>query len=316
VPVSVFSLRYHNQKLGLVFDPSMVIFRDMQITRTVSLMVVGVVLAALPAAAVNRVVKPTDYAAIEKRNPFGLVDPPKPQVIVTPVEPVQKEPPPNVELTGMFHDSVRNKTYALFLVQVKGEQKKRSYMLSEGENQDGLKVERIDRKSSNVKINLKGEPSTITYNEPKAAAVANSRLPTLPNGKRAIRSPGHSLPPGVQSGKRQLSAGGGARTFSGTGRSVNAVGGGMNVSGAAGTVQPNTGSASLRAMPTRQLRTPQPMNREEQEIIIEAQRARNQLLQQQNPGGAPPMPPLPPTRLTTPADYQRIVVPPSVPNGQ
>ncbi len=291
----------------------MVIFRDMRITRTCLLVVTGCTLAALPLAAVNRVVKPTDYYAIEKRNPFGLVDPPKPQVIVAPVEPVAKEPPPNVELTGMYHDSVRKKTYALFMVDVKGESKKRSYMLSEGENQEGLKVVEIDRESSNVKISMRGQESTITFSKPKAAEVPNRRVPPGPGavvaGRRQVQpvpSPGRVDVPDVQ----QFRTGGRTGTFSGSGRSGSAVAGGMS------PVQPDNISGSLRSIPTRQMRTQQqPMTRQEQEIIIEAQRKVNEIQRQQNPGGAPPMPPLPPTSMTTPEDFQRIVVPPSIPGG-
>lgn len=292
----------------------MVIFRDMRTARTCLLVVVGVTLATLPLLAVNRVVKPTDYSAIEKRNPFGLVDPPKPQVIVAPVEPVAKEPPPNVELTGMFHDSVRKKTYALFMVEVKGESKKRSYMLSEGENQEGLKVLEIDRESSNVKIALKGQESTITFSKPKAAETPNRRVPPRPSARAAAVGQGQPVPSPVRVDTpniQQFSTSGRNGTFSGSGRSVSAVAGGMT------TLQPDSSNGSLRAMPTRQMRTQQPMTRQEQEIIIEAQRKVNEIKRQQNPGGTPSMemPPLPPTSLTTPEDFQRIVVPPSAPDG-
>ncbi|GEM_PF-2262074 len=276
-------------------------------------MTAGLVLVALPLSAVNRVVKPADYAAIEKRNPFGLVDPPKPQVIVASVDPVAKEPPPNVELTGMYHDSIKNKTYALFSVEVKGEPKKRAYMLSEGENQDGLRVEEIDRKTSNVKINLKGEPSTITFSKPKTAAMPNPRVPPGVNAAAARRPQYRQQPdqgPNDQPNIQQFSSSGRKGNFTGTSRSSTAVAGGMS------PVQPEASTSSLRAIPTRQMRTEQPMTRQEQEIIIEAQRARNQLIQSKNPGGGPPMPPLPPTSLTTPEDYRRIVVPPQVPSGQ
>lgn len=287
----------------------MAIFRSMRIARTFLVAVAGLTVAVLPVDGVNRSVKPSDYSAIEKRNPFGLVDRPKPQVIVPKVEPVEVEPPPNVELTGMFHDSLKNKTYALFLVQPKGETKKRSYMLSVGENQDGLKVEEIDRKSSNVKINLKGLQSTITYSEKKVATAPKTPLPQRPGSRAKPRQISRRPPSsrqGLQTlsqpGARQSSISGKQGTFSGSGRSANVVAGGMSPSG-------GQGGAGLRSIPTRQMRTQQPMSRQEQEVLIEAQREVNKIQQQQSPGAVSIMPPLPPTRYTTPEDRQRIVVP-------
>lgn len=284
----------------------------------------GLLVGLSPMSAVNRTVKPADYAAIEKRNPFGLVDPPKPEPISIPPEPVEEEPPPNVELTGMFHDSLKRKTYALFLVQVQGEQKKRSYMLSEGENQDGLKVEKINRNDSNVKINLKGMSSTITYNKPKAVAVAKGSPLPRPNvrsagGRTTSRGlPNPTLPsnaaqqlqPPQQPGVRQYQTSGRQGTFSGSGRSMNAVAGGMPPSMDQTSQAAAPSGGALRPIPTRQLRAQPQLSVQEQEVLIEAQRAANDLRRQQNPTGLPPMPPLPPTSITTPETLQRITVPP------
>lgn len=290
----------------------------MRVTRTYLLAVSGLLFVALSASAVNRSVKPADYSAIEKRNPFGLVDPPKPEPIVIPVEPVEKEPPPNVELTGMFHDSIRNKTYALFLLQIKGETKKRSYMLSEGEGQGGLKVEEIDRNSNNVKINLEGLQSTITFNKPKVSAVTAKGVPPAPNSRTLKRQTGRSRPNRNLSATalqtREFNTTGRKGTFSGSRGSRTAVAGGMSMPSASTAQQPVRSNNSLRAIPTREMRTVN-FTPQEQAVLIEAQRAKIDYQRQVNPGGQPAMPPLPPTALSTPDTLRRITVP-SVPQRE
>lgn len=267
------------------------------------------VLLALPAPAVNRTVKPEDYSIISQRNPFGLVDPPPPPPVKEPEKPpVEVEPPPNVELTGIFHHALKAKTYALFLIQERNKPDKRSYMWSVDEGDDGIKVLSIDQDEAKVKLSVRGQETTITFSAPKQAP----GLPGVPGVPPAVGMP--AVPTAAAGGIQQF--GGDAQTgqFRGGRSTRTAVGGAIPIpqQGAAGA------NPTLRPIPGRQLRTAplganssriinnQPsLTVREQEALIELQREADILT-----GQGQFTPPLPPTSLTRPEILQEIVVDP------
>lgn len=106
------------------------------------------------------------YDAIVERNVFDLKDPPD-----TNAPPPTNEPPANVRLTGIM--SIFGHTQALFMVQKsgqpgKGAEPEVSYILSEGQRQEGLEVVQIDAKAKKVKIKNDGIVSTLTFEVAKA----------------------------------------------------------------------------------------------------------------------------------------------------
>lgn len=106
------------------------------------------------------------YDAIVERNVFDLKDPPD-----TNAPPPTNEPPANVRLTGIM--SIFGHTQALFMVQKsgqpgKGAEPEVSYILSEGQRQEGLEVVQIDSKAKKVKIKNDGIVSTLTFEVAKA----------------------------------------------------------------------------------------------------------------------------------------------------
>lgn len=282
----------------------------MRSSRPVLVLTVGLLFSSGPLWAVsNSGVKAADYKVIIDRNPFGLVDPPP----IKPVEPpkiiVETVPPPEVELTGMFRDSRKSRTYALFLVQEKGKPEKKSYMLAEGERQEGLQVISIDDKEAKVKIAVQGVESTITFSEKKTPAMPAGRMPTPGAPTTTVNNLQQVPVPQVQpGGVQQFNTSRQGGQFSRSAGGVTAVAGGMQPS-----AQPGADN-NLQAIPTRPVRG-QSMTRQEQEVIIELNREILKQQRQQNPNQAPVMPPLPPTSLTLPEDYQRIVVPPSPGGG-
>ncbi|HAV65617.1 MAG TPA: hypothetical protein DCY13_24985 [Verrucomicrobiales bacterium] len=268
------------------------------------LVCLGLGLLVSSALAVNRTVKPEDYAVISQRNPFGLVDPPPVIVPKEPEKKVEVEPPPNVELTGIFHNALKDKTYALFLVQEKGKAEKRSFMWSINEGDDGIKVVAIDQEEARVKLNVRGQESTITFAAPKQSPVA-AGVPPVPNAPAPNRP---TIQPNAQTGIQQF--GTEARTGLRGGRStVSAVGGALPVQ-TPGAAPGN----SLQAIPMRSLRAapqaptqadaPQ-LSVREQEALIEINRAALQVT-----GQSQFFPPPPPTSLTTPQDLKMILVEP------
>lgn len=277
-----------------------------------------VLTTSLAASGITPPDKATEYAVITERNPFGLVDPPKPQPIDTkPEPPKEAEPPPNVDLTGFFHNGRKGKTVALFLVEQKqdGKPVKKSYMWAEGEGDDGMKVLAINEAEETVKLSVRGVESTITFSEPKVAAAA---VPAA--GRPNFKAPSVQRPP--NNANRFAPQNQGARKFQNSrsgsfGRprtTSSAVGGAVAPQSTA-----NNGN-TLRSIPARNMRVAvgsaanngqppaQTLTPDQQARLIEV----NRLIQQQN-GTDKLMPPLPPTQYTTPQDMQRIVVPPTPP---
>ncbi len=112
------------------------------------------------------------YDAIVERNVFDLKDPPP-----TNAPAVTNEPPPNVKLTGIM--TIFGHKQALFMVQKSGQPGKApepevSYILSEGQRQEGLEVMEIDSAKKKVKIKNDGIVSTVTYETPKAGGLGGA----------------------------------------------------------------------------------------------------------------------------------------------
>lgn len=267
-------------------------------------------LAASAAYAVTPPQKAAEYAVIKVRNPFGLVDPAP--VVVKPAEPekkVEAEPPPNVELTGIFRSSRRGKTVAMFLVEKKKGSPKESYSWGEGDGDDGMKVLAINEADKTVKLSVRNVESTITFSERKVAAAPAAGVPPGAPGAAGAANRNRAAQPATPQGPRQIES---VRRGD-FGRSVSmrsAVGGGNRVQNAT----PQTGQ--YNNMSPRTLRLPsqgQPgqqqqevLTPQEQEVLIEVNR---EVLKQT--GQINLMPPLPPTSLTTPEDRAVIIAPPT-----
>ncbi|HZQ48078.1 MAG TPA: hypothetical protein VFC07_13760 [Verrucomicrobiae bacterium] len=108
----------------------------------------------------------TPYSAIVDRNVFDLKDPPPPPKDLPPTN----APPPNVTLTGIM--SMFGKKQALFMVQKtaspgKAPDAAASYIMCEGQRQEGLEVLEIDQKGAKVKIKNDGIVSTLTFEAAK-----------------------------------------------------------------------------------------------------------------------------------------------------
>ncbi len=273
----------------------------------------GALLFTLTAPAVTPPEKAAEYAVIGNRNPFGLVDPPPPPVKVEEVVKKEAEPPPNVELTGLFHNSRKGKTVAMFLVEKKKGDKKESFMWSVGEGDEGMKVLAINEVEKTVRLKVQNLESTITFSEKKAAApvaapaVGGPRVPGQPGQPTRNPRTAAMTEPEVQQieSMRRAGLGRSASTMS-------AVGGALPTRSAA--AQAN----ALTPVSPRTLRVPgattsqgnqpdvQTLTPREQEVLIEVNR---EVLRQT--GQINIMPPLPPTSLTTPEDRAVIIAPPS-----
>lgn len=277
----------------------------------VLLLGLGTALCAFVASGVTPLQKVAEYGVIKTRNPLGLVDPPPP-VVVKPDEGPKKEaePPPNVELTGLFHNSRKGKTVAMFLVEKKKGEKKESFMWSVGEGGEGMKVLAINESEKTVRLKVRELESTITFSEKKAASppavnptvAGGARVPGQP--VRNPRAPGMTEPEAQQI--ETTRRGGLGRSTS----SMSAVGGAMPTRGnypqanALNAVAPRT----LKVPGTQQQAGGQAdvpsLTPHETAVLIEVNR---EVLKQT--GQINLMPPLPPTSLTTPEDRARIIAP-------
>jgi hypothetical protein len=130
----------------------------------------------------------TPYSAIVERNIFDLKDPPPPP---PPME--SNAPPANVSLTGLM--TIFGKKQALFMVQKQMAPGKgggappaaESYIMTEGQRQDGLEVLEIDVTGKKVKIKNDGTVSTITFEVAKAGG---GGVPMNPTPHMGMGKPG------------------------------------------------------------------------------------------------------------------------------
>jgi hypothetical protein len=275
----------------------------------------GLMLAGAALAVTPTTQKAADYAVITTRNPFGLVPPPPKIVPVVEAPKKEAEPPPNVELTGIFNSTRRGKMVAFFMVERAKGEKKQSYSWGVGEGDDGMKVLAINSAERTVRLSVNNVESTITFSEkPVAPAVPvapNNAAAGGPGRNRVIANNG--MPTATQAAPQQYEStrrGGMGRPSS----SMSAIGGGL---------PSQQGQANaLQSVPSRQLRIPgntsqlsldqpnvQPLSPVEQEILIEVNR---EVLKAN--GQTQNFPPLPPTSMTTAEDLSIILAPPPVPN--
>ena len=228
------------------------------------------------------------YATIVARNIFGLVP------IPPPVDPAANQPPPDPppKITANGIMTIFGQLQALFKVTIPakpGEQaKESSYMLSEGQRQDDIEVEKIDEKAATITFNNHGTEQEIplvvgqaTSSDAPAAApgMAPPQNPFAPRLPRfAPRPPG--FPGGSPfGGGAQMAPPGQNNNFQPNNNNNSPVYGGGATPSSASSQQP----ASNLTM-------------EEQAILIETERARLQSMA--NPEYDPNL--LPPTQHTPP----------------
>ena len=236
------------------------------------------------------------YQAIVTRNMFGLV-------------PIPTGPPPNAtpdvalpKITPNGIMTLFGKLQVLFKVSKPGQAagKEDSYVMSEGDRQDDIEVEKIDEPSATITFNNHGTIQELALVPGKATG--GGAVPALPG------MPGH--PPGLVP-RIGLPSGGAAP----------GVAFGQRSSVHNGSVNPGAANPMAGGLPGSGMssssngsKTQAPLTPEEQVIMIEANRMVTQDAVNQGE-----MPPLPPT-VMTPADATGIgggplVAPPPSPPG-
>jgi hypothetical protein len=227
------------------------------------------------------------YGTIVMRNVFGLVPipPPPPPPDTTP----PPDPPPKITANGIM--SIFGQLQALFKVTLPpkpGQQpKETSYMLSEGQRQDDIEVEKINEKAATITFNNHGTEQDIPLVAGQASgsdaspAGAGPSNPQNPFAPRLPRFGGR--PPGFPGGS---SFGTGGQNPMPQGNN-NGFGGQNNNNPAAGL---NFGGNS--AAPVLANQNPLNLTPEEQVIMIEAERERlkNMSTPPYDPGYLPPTP--------------------------
>jgi hypothetical protein len=219
------------------------------------------------------------YAPIVVRNVFAL-NPPQPVDPATPAD-----PPPKITLNGII-SIFNHQLQVLFKVAPKAGQpgaKEESYILSVGQRQDEIEVIQIDEKGGLVTFNNHGTVQELPLVKANVTAVNTIVAPPGRSGP----TPNLTAPNGENSGKVPIRFGG--RPAGGPGAARNrATGGGNN-----NPVNNNPGSSVPQGSYSGQQQPQNTMTREEQVLIIEANRLATQDLVNQGK-----LPPLPPTVLT------------------
>jgi len=216
------------------------------------------------------------YALVVTRNIFGL----NPPMLVDP-NPAPVEPPVKITLNGIM--DVFGQVKALYKVAGKGPGKEDSYMLTEGQGNDGIDVVKIDVKKGEVTFNNHGVPQVVAL-----AVAAASSLPAAVTAALPGNSVIQGIPAATPSGT--FGSSGFSTTFGGrpaTGISAPAT---ANAGANAGNVRPiATRNNTLIQQPQSS------MTLEEQTVVIEVNR---EMTKKQVLEGS--LPPLPPTELTQP----------------
>jgi hypothetical protein len=215
------------------------------------------------------------YTPIVTRNVFGLVPIP---TNAPPVDPASLVPPPKITPNGIM--TLFGKLQVLFKVAgvAKPGQppKEESYMMSEGDRQNEIEVQKIDEPSATITFINHGVVQELGL----VAGGTSGGAPAPAAG--GVPPPGMPTPAMAPNGGMPVGFGG---RF-GRNRNVNS-GGNPDAGGA-----PNTGGA---ATPTASEPAEPPMTPEQQIIMIEASRLYTQ--DAVTHGDAPP---LPPTEMTPP----------------
>ena len=153
-----------------------------------TLFIAVTLLASAEARAQDAVVPDKPYASIVSRNMFGLLPiPPPVPVDTSPPE----DPPPKITPNGTM--TLFGKLEALFKVANKGKAgqppKEDSYVLSEGERQEGITVLKINQPDGIITFDNHGH-----IQELPLIAASNTTAPAGPGGAAA---PGSGLMPGL-----------------------------------------------------------------------------------------------------------------------
>lgn len=225
------------------------------------------------------------YATIVDRNPFGLKPPPPP-----PPPPETTAPPApmaKVTMTGLL-STFGEPRVLLEIIEDGGKggaANAKKPILREGERMGPVEILSIDVVKNSVRIRNSGVETNITFPEIVTAKGPTAGGPGVPSAPPpyagAAFTPPAPLPqPGGNSG------GGGGVTLLGGATAASAPG-----------VPSALGSPDGRSIPSRPLRTEQnynnlpPMTKEQADLLIEANRLRNNAMPN-------PPPPLPPTSLS------------------
>jgi len=199
------------------------------------------------------------FQSIVDRNVFGLKAPPPPPA---PPEP-PKPPLPPIALTGIMTGIGKKRALLEGVMPAKPPEpsKKSFYTLAEGEQQDEVRVLKIDEKAGSVEINLMGTVTNLTF--------AAKMPPSAPQPGAPPGQPIPGIPSPVNTGVNPAMAPGGFnRSLPGRPLRVNPDGGVAPTSGLPGAAsygQPQA-SAQTQAQPQ--------FSRDESALIIEAERQR------------------------------------------
>ena len=220
------------------------------------------------------------YQGIVDRNAFNLKPPPPPP------DPESLKPPPlKITLTGIT-TILGNKRALLKTAPPPGKpgepaKTEQSYILTEGQRDGDIEVLEIDDKAGSVKVNNSGTIMTLTFEKDGPKIASTPAPPGLPGLPGAIPSPTGGMPrsftppggvkPGFPMPSRPLRTDGAAAGMPGLPGVVPGTAGGLSF-GSASTVAGSTTTATTQ-MPQR---TP-----EETVALYEANRLKNQMLQQQ-----------------------------------
>lgn len=279
-------------------------------------------LLLLSAAPGSSIAASTPYQPIVERNVFGLKPPPPP-----PDPESLKPPPPKLTLTGIM--TIFGKKQALLKApaspapppkpgQPPEQPKEHSYILAEGQREDGITILQIDDKSKSVKLDAEGTIFTLTFPTNEVHTASSPHPGGLPSPTGFGGATPNLMPPRVIPGRplRIPSMGSSSATSVGAGSSgvaesgalgssgVAGAPGGVNVNGNSlnfgGTLQPQFQDASTFHDPALAN-----LNPEATAALIEAQRQATASEVQAGKVAAPPITPYtPPGSLGAPAEDQ------------
>ena len=195
------------------------------------------------------------YTGIVDRNVFSLKDKP----VVEEAPKVPPTPPVKLTLTGITTILGNKRALLKGQLPARGQEpaKDESYMLSEGQRQDGIEIVAIDEKAGKVTVNNNGIPETLDFLNNGAKLMAAAPPPTTPG----VIPP----PPGMPGHPGALGPGGARALPTRNLPNPQHSGSGENAGiGGAGASTPPSSSATAHFS--------EPITPETQALMIEAQR--------------------------------------------
>src|ERR1017187_4266455 len=234
-----------------------------------TLFIAVTLLASAGVRAQDAVAPDKPYASIVARNMFGLLPIPPPVPVTT--EPPE-DPPPKITPNGTM--TLFGKLEALFKVANKGKTgqppKEDSYVLSEGERQEGITVLKINQPDGIITFDNHGH-----IQELPLIAASNTTAPAAPGGPGGAAAPGSGLIPGLAPRQTPMTPadrsalrgrpGGQTLVSSGSDKGNNTGSPGLNsLAPPSAIYQPHTELLNNNLLP------------EEQAVLIEAQRLKYQ----------------------------------------